>query len=318
MSTGTGPSRARPDLARQITDLVTEEVANALRLPRRGLAMRLVGTAAQRVTRRFAGLAAQFDADTATIGITRASRAFVAHFTDKAVTRGADHIPATGPLIIAANHPGATDMLALAGAAGRDDLKMIVSKAPLIEALPHAGDRDDGCFIFASPDTGDRTSAVRQMIDHLRSGGAMALFPSTTLTPDLALRRPGSEIPLTETFGPWSPSIVLAMQRVPACLLQPAIVSGVIARRYADHPLVRVFPVAPGKPWQRQRLAEVLQIMAQLRTGDAMGISPRITFGHALAAGDLGNLRDRAAALAAIVARASETMAQHAGEFYGS
>jgi len=305
-------------LAERLVDLVAEEVANALRLPRHGIHMQLLTPILGRPTRRFAALAARFDADTMTLGTAAAARQFVANFVENTRTRGCERVPETGPLIVASNHPGVTDMMALAASLPRDDVKMIVSRAPLIEALPHAGDPETGCFTFASLDPGDRTSALRQMIRRLRSGGAVVLFPSTTLTPDLARMGPDEALPIAETFGSWSASIVLAMQRVPDCRLVPVMVSGVLAPRYADNLLVRAFPVARDKPWQRQRLAEVLQVISQLRGDDTMGLAPCITFGTPVSADDLGDIRDRQAALNAIVDGAVAVLKEHAAAFHGA
>jgi hypothetical protein len=295
------PVTATADL---FTKLIAQEIANALGLRREGWHMRWLDPLVRGVTGRFAALAAAFDADLGACGFRTAAERFVSHFIAGTEVEGSERVPTTGPLIIAANHPGVSDALVIAATMPRDDSRLVISDVPLIRAVPHGGD----AFIPVSGDPDDHVSALRQMIQHLESGGAVILFPSTYLTPDPVYAR-GAHV--RASFDNWSPSIVLALRRVPGCLLQPAVVSGVLAPRFVRHPLTRLVPAPRG--WERQRMAEMLQVMAQLRRGDHLGLRPRLTFGDPISAAELGGARDRAAAIAEIKARARELLEVHQG-----
>ena len=63
-------------------------------------------------------------------GWQKASTWFITHFVDKVKTLGAELLPTEGPLVIAANHPGAYDSLVITSQIPRDDVKIISSDIP--------------------------------------------------------------------------------------------------------------------------------------------------------------------------------------------
>ena len=294
--------KAVPPTAGDFTNLIVQEFANALGLRREGLHMRLLLPLVSRVTSRLAELAVAFDADLGSGGFRTAAELFVSHFIEGVAAAGTERVPLTGPLIIAANHPGVSDALAIAASLPRDDSRLVMSDVPIIRALAYGED----AFILVSGDPDDHVRALRQMIEHLETGGAVILFPSTYLTPDPAH---GEDEDVEASFDDWSPSIVLALRRVTGCRLQPVIVSGVLAPRFVRHPLTHLVPAPRG--WERQRTAEMLQLMAQLRRENRLGLTPRVTFGEPISAADLGGGRDRDAAMAQIKAQTRALLAAH-------
>jgi putative hemolysin len=111
-------------------------------------------------------------------GTTFEARALHAlHITVDAPHAG---IPATGPLIIAANHPtGAMDGLILAETVRRQrsDVKILANR--LLARIPELS---ESCFFvdpFGGPDAAARSRAgLRSAHLWLRSGGALVMFPS--------------------------------------------------------------------------------------------------------------------------------------------
>jgi hypothetical protein len=285
--------------------LISQEIANALGLAREGRHMRLLRPLVRRVTGRFAALVATFNADVGRDGFQTAAARFVTHFVEGFTVSGAEQVPMSGPLIVAANHPGVSDAGVIAAALSRADSRLVISDVPLIRALPHSKE----AFIPVSADPDDHVRALRQMIEHLKGNGSVILFPGTYLNPDPEHEKGAA---VQASFERWSPSIVLALRRVPDCRLQPAIVSGVIAPRFARHPLTRLVPAPRG--WERQRMAEILQVMVQLRRGDRLGLTPHLTFGEPISAADLDGATDRAAAMAEIKARVGTLLEAHQQE----
>jgi hypothetical protein len=230
---------------------IIDEIVRAMGLPPSGAARRLLGPLFRPPAGRFAGLLARADAEAASFGLPGAARSALADLSLQPVVRGDDRIPKDGPLVIASNHPGAYDSLAIMAAAPRMDLKVVISDAGLARAFPAAS----GFFIYTPLTTAGGSRALRKSIRHLEDGGALLIYPHTEVEPDPEVR-PGARKALAD----WSPSLELMLRRVPGLRLQPAIASGILLGRFARSPLLRIRRSAA----QRQKLAEVLQIIWQV------------------------------------------------------
>ena len=119
------------DLARFILD----EVFIAMKEPPRGLARRLFGPLLSLPVRRFAALMAEVDRRVAQHGIVHPANWLLPQIISGVDVHGAQHIPADGPVVIAANHPGAYDIIALIASIGRDDIRIIASGVPFTRSL---------------------------------------------------------------------------------------------------------------------------------------------------------------------------------------
>ena len=86
--------------------------------------------------------------------------------------------------------------------------------------------------------------------------------------PDLL---PGAE----QAQKSWSPSLELALRRVPETQLVVSIVSGVLARSCLQNPLTRL----AGEDWRRRKLAEFLQVGQQVAFSRKFGLNVRVSFG---------------------------------------
>jgi hypothetical protein len=191
--------------------------------------------------------------------------------------------------------------MAILAALPRIDVKFIISDVPFLRALdncrPHA--------VYASPDTDARMGAVRQMLDHLRQGGAVIIFPGTELDPDPALLLGASE-----RLDDWSRSVALLLRQVPETRLVTTIVGGVLAPRFYAHPLAKLAPAG----WKRIKLAEMLQIMQQLVLGTRLDLCPTVTFGTPLRPGELLGAGETAASrnlMAAVLQQARQVLERY-------
>ncbi len=242
---------------------------------------------------------AEADRRVAFDGLVSAAHWLLAQIVTGSDLRGTGHVPASGPVLIAANHPGAYDIVALIAGIGRDDLKIIASDVAftrsLIAIAPH--------LIYVNPlnlGDPDRVVAIRAGIRHLQNGGALFLYPSGVVDPDPDVA-PG----LDETFPTWSSSLDIFLRRAPQTLFVPAIVSGVVSPRYLHNPLTKI----PQADWEKRKLAEVIQIMRQMLSNHPIDLTPRLTFGAAIR-GEL--LRDAEGHYrAALIDRARATLAEH-------
>ena len=85
---------------------------------------------------------------------------------------------------------------------------------------------------------------------------------------------PGAE---TEIMA-WSRSLEIFLRRAPQTEVLISIVSGVLAKKWVRHPLTRL----RRERRDRQRLAEMLQVVIQLFKEQALEIKPYVTFGETL------------------------------------
>jgi 1-acyl-sn-glycerol-3-phosphate acyltransferase len=118
---------------------------------------------------RFSELATHFEHRLVQEGFQRASAWFISHFVDRVEVIGEENIPPEGPLIVAANHPGAYDSLVITSRVPRDDIKIISSDIPFIKKLPITSKH----IIFTTLEPSARMGAARKAIRHLKNGGSL-------------------------------------------------------------------------------------------------------------------------------------------------
>ena len=216
--------------------------------------------------RRFARTAHEFDTRVGAHGLAQGSAWLMDRMTAGIVICGLEHVPAQGPLVILANHPGMTDTVALfTSLASRPDLRVIASDRPFLRALPNVARR----LIFLPDEEGGRMAVIRAAARHLHEGGALLTFPAGEIEPDPA------------TFGAqraaaslqnWSGSYALFARLAPRTRFVPALVSHVISPDAQRHPLTRLRRTARDK----EKLAAALQVVLPRYRG----LVARVTFGR--------------------------------------
>ena len=216
--------------------------------------MRLRHTPLQRLlwpqARRFALVAQEFDNLVGEQGLAQGSSWLAQRMTAGAQVSGSDHVPATGPAVILANHPGMTDTVTLiASLASRPDLHVIALDRPFLRALPNVARH----LILVPEDDVGRRGVVRAGVMHLKQGGALLTFPAGAIEPDPATF--GRHEALDSVLR-WSDSFLLFARRVPQTRFIPAIVSNVISPEAQRHVLTHLRRTSH----DRQRLAAALQV----------------------------------------------------------
>ena len=286
-------------LERDLCDAMEREMLLAIGRASDGPARLLLGPLLRPPATRFARLMAGADACVARSGMTGGAAWLLAHLAQGTKVCGADAIPATGPLVVASNHPGAYDSVAIiAHLPARADLAVVASDIPFLRRLPNIGAH----LIYVSPDPHERMGAIRAMIRHLQAGGALMTFGSGLVDPDPDLL-PGAVAAL-ET---WYESLALILRRVPETRLVLTIVSGVVARAYMRSPLTRLARAG----WERRKLAEFLQISMQLLTARKPALTPRVSFGEPIAAADLAAEAGEPITMQLIIERAKALLEAH-------
>jgi hypothetical protein len=203
--------------------------------------------------------------------------------------------PRQGALLVAANHPGAYDALALLAAAGRDDVLIVAADRAFLRSIPslapHLVLLTEGRDAAPS-----RARALRSVRRHLMTGGALLHFGAGQIEPDPAFAGPAR----ADALRRWQPGAATFARWAAAAngWVVVALVEGVHSRK-AKRLLVTKLAEARGVT----TLAPLLQV-AMRRYRD---VEPRVSLASAAPARDLtaggddvviaARIRDRAGAL---------------------
>lgn len=271
------------------------EVTKAFALPQTPRTRRLIELIFGKAARSATNIAMDLDRVVGEGGHAAGARWFLPRFVKSHEARGVENIPASGPFVIAANHPGSIDTVVITAHSTRRDLKFIIGDIQFLLKMPNSLKG----FIVAPPksDTIGRMQVVRESLRHLQNGGGLLIFPRGGIEADPEfMPNPDDE------FHHWSRSLEIFLKRVPNLQILITIVSGVIAPAAMRHPITRLRKTRA----DRQRLAFVYQLSRQLMSGKQLfDLVPRVTFGEIIQGTNHDHL------LAEIEHAARRTLAQH-------
>jgi hypothetical protein len=254
-----------------LTRLINNEIIQAMGLSVDSWIGRKLQPILAHAARRFCEIFAEADRIVGAQGVVEGARFVLSELVTDVLTQGADHIPREGPLVISANHPGTVDSVALAAAAGREDLKIMASAVPFLRALKNIRTH---LILLPRLDLQCRMLAAREAMRHVRSGGALLLFARGRIDPD-----PAFMVEAEQELAGWSRSVELFLRQIPETRIVTSIVSHVIEPGYMQHPLTRL----RASRQDRQKLAMMIQIIQQM-LGRPLDIVPRVSFGEAITA----------------------------------
>jgi hypothetical protein len=283
---------------RTLSDALVLEVVTAIGLPRTERMVRLFRPVFHKPADRLAAIGVTADRMIASDGFPAAASWMLTNWCSRVTARGADSVPPVGPLLVISNHAGSYDTFVIASELGREDLKLISSDVPFLKHLPNASAH----IIFLSEKTQDRMTAARAGMRHLQEGGALLLYGTGLIDPDPEVY-PDPEAWIDK----WLPSIDLFLRVVPEAKVVISFISGVVAKRWAHHPITRIMHVE----WQQRRLAEFSQVIQQLLSPGRLYLQPHISFSPPVSVEDLHreSLGDRL--LPAVIARGKTMLAEH-------
>ncbi|HEX5809101.1 MAG TPA: 1-acyl-sn-glycerol-3-phosphate acyltransferase [Anaerolineales bacterium] len=256
-------------LTNVLAENLIQEMIKALALPQTKAIRRIIGSLLGRAIQRFTNLASELDWVVAQDGLAGGARWLLPRFVRTHSAYGIENIPAEGPLLIASNHPAFVDSVVISAHIPRRDYKVIIGEIPFFQHLPNLS----GNAIFA-PSLNDpmgRMQVVREVIRHLKRGGAILIFPRGGIEPDPAwMPHPDAE------FDHWSRSLEIFLKHVPQTQVLVTMVSGVISKAAMQHPITWFRRARP----DRQRLAFIYQFIRQMTAGrELFGLTPCVTFG---------------------------------------
>jgi 1-acyl-sn-glycerol-3-phosphate acyltransferase len=278
---------------------IYEEILSAFKLPRNEFLKKVTSPLFSKPAEKFARIGANLDYDVKEFGVRKAAELMLANFVEKVSSKGLNRVPKEGPLLVVSNHPGTVDSVAIAASLPRNDLKIVAQNIPFLMDLPNASKH----LIYTKkpPHVESRAGVVRSSIRQLRSGGAVLIFPSGQIDPDPAVL-PNAR----EAIEKWSRSIALMLRQAPETITLVTIVSGVLEKKYADNPFVKIHrdPVA------QRRMAEFIQMLQQLFK-DRKLPQTNISFGDPILCSCFENLRDTRDVIERIKLQALELLDEH-------
>ncbi len=281
----------------QLQDSLLFEIYKLFGATQEALSGKALRALFKRSTARFAELSAEYELRVREFGFPEASRWMVKHFVQEVQIRLEAEIPSQGPLLIASNHPGMIDGFIVTGAIPRPDLKVVVSNLPFFTNLQALSEH----VIYTTKQTHERLTVVREAIRHLRSGGALLIFPGGNIEPDPAVL-PG----MREALDRWSESLAIMIRSVPDTQVIVSMVSGVLEKKSLRHPLVYL----KNNLRDRQKVAETLQAIKHLVRTKALPITPHVTLSRPLTFNNVERKKRPATIMTAIRSRAAQLIAE--------
>jgi hypothetical protein len=247
-----------------VEDLLSAFGLGGLRRGRRPLKL-LFRIPAQRLARQVA----TYDGIVGESGLTEGGGWALKRMARRVEVEGRENLPREGPLLLAANHPGLSDTMALFATTPRSDLRVVAAERPFLDALPNTS----RYLLTVAETSPGRFGLIRAATRHLRVGGAILTFPSGKIEPDPAVL-PGA----IEALNSWSASVDLFARLVPNLVIVPTIVSGVLSPTPLRNPLIFLR--------RRKKDREWLAATIQMLTPGLYDVAVRVEFGRPVSAGD--------------------------------
>ena len=251
-----------PDALETLTRACSEDLISAFGLD----GLRRGRTALEKIThpaaRWLARQAATYDEVVGEAGLSAGGAWALGRMARRVEVEGLENVPREGPALFVSNHPGLADAVALFSAIPREDLRVLAAERPFLAALPNTSRH----LVTVPEGLRGRSSTVRPVARHLRSGGAVLTFPGGRIEPDPAVL-PGA----AESLERWSGSVDLFARLVPGLAVTPVVVSGVLSRAALRNPLIRLRRRRSDREW----LAATFQMLVPA----LRNVTTRVEFG---------------------------------------
>jgi hypothetical protein len=274
MSQAREPEPTRPERVETLTRICAEQLLGAFGL---GNGTRTLELLARFPAERLARQVATYDEVVGESGLAAGGAWALELMVRSVEVEGRENVPAHGPVLLTANHPGLADCLTLFATITREDLRVVAAENPMLDALPNTS----RYLISVSEDSSGRLGVVRTAARHLKRDGALLTFPGGRIEPDPAVL-PGAR----DALERWSESLDLFARLVPDLKVVPTVVSGVLSPLALRNPLILVRRHRRDREW----LAATLQML----TPALRNVTTRVVFGRPMSTGDVpdGSVRE--------------------------
>jgi hypothetical protein len=288
-----------------IQSAITDEIFYALGLKHRGFLRQTLGWLFALPTWKFSRYMATVDSALVEGGAPAGCQVMMDAINIDIHAMGVGNIPASGPTLLLANHPGAYDSVAIGSLVPRPDLKVIATGTRFYNVLPNV--RPQILAVSKKPE--ENMVTLRNAIDHLQQGGVLLQFGSGRVEPDPATDPVGEDV-----FAKWSSSLEILLRKVKGLQVIPTITSGVLLKRFRDSILARVRK----EDVDRRRLAEFFQVIQQLVFPNSVDGKAMISFGDPFQLDDLEAESEGRRLMPAAISRVQQTLMDHLAWISGS
>ncbi|MCJ7696016.1 MAG: 1-acyl-sn-glycerol-3-phosphate acyltransferase [Anaerolineaceae bacterium] len=280
-----------------LIDVLIFEVSNHFKIGTGSFLDKMLHWLGHLPAQRFAIIMQQFDKSIAERSIWEAARGALNHFTDGWVCKGKENVPRSGPLLVIANHPGAADSVAIMAAVERSDQRMIAIERPLLASMPNASRH----MIYLEEENPLRYDIMRTIIDVLREGDSVIIFPRGNLEPD-----PGLMVGAIDSIRHWSESLGVFLSKAPDTKVLPLIIGNAYSPKAWDSIIAR----RAQNLKTRQQIAMVMQaVMQRMFPNGGWKIPIHVTVSPCLSARDISKKLDPRQLNLAIRAYVAEQLA---------
>lgn len=260
-------SLTREEREENLTQDLLQDAVKRMRLSGRSFRTRLIRDVLSRATPRFARFALDLDDKIGAEGIAKATLWTMEQMSIYPSFANLENVPRTGPTLILSNHPGNSDFMMPLVAANREDAKIIAS----IHQLKHLI-HGQKYFIFSSEvDRKKKGETTRIIIEHLKAGACVVLFPHGKLEPD-----PRWSVGARRTLLNWSNSMKRFVEAVPDVSVVPMVSSGTAHEKALNHWFFKTYR----NEMARARNAVVLQTAMTFIQPGQWKMSPHAEIGR--------------------------------------
>lgn len=265
-----------PSIARMILD----DILITLNLSRQKTLRHIITFLGRKPTLRLANLLSHWDRQIERGSFVETAREALHLFTTGFEFSIHEEIPKTGPLLAVANHPGMTDSIGAIVTVGREDVRVVAARKEFFRVLPNINRH----LLTIEADTSLRLSAMREIIQNLKDGQAVIIFPSGRLEPEPTLM-PGAAASLEL----WSDSVGIFLSKVPETRLLPVLISQTLSPNAWQSWPARL----PKTPKRQHQVAMGWQFLRQRTSKDPAWKPPlRIDTGRIKTASELDSSLD--------------------------
>jgi len=273
------PSEDLPD-PDTIAEYIFADIAKTLSISPKSLFYNALQRLTSKPARKFAEILLRLDRSLAEGDIRKSSDLALDYFTDGQEFIGEERVPRDGPLLVVANHAGAADSIGAFSCVSRKDSSIVAGKRPMLEVLPNISRH----LIFLETDPVGRMGDMRTIINKLKAGETVILFPRGLLEPDPALI-PGA----LQSIKAWSQSVGVFLAKVPETRLLPLLISQTVAPKAWKS----LFVTWSKTPNRRHQIAMITQFaMQRLHPGKQWKVPLRVQVGNLYDPRELSNSLD--------------------------
>ncbi len=224
---------------------------------------------------RFASIVSEMDEVVGREGFVAGVNWMLPHLQMRVTGHHVENVPTKGPVLIASNHPGGADFLAIFSQVPRDDLRLVAAVEQL-DLLPNIVKH----IVYTSRTRGkksERGATTKRLIAELSQNHLVLIYPRGIMEPDPRWSAGGRA-----NLEQWSKSFARFAEAVPNLTIVPTLVAGITSRRAFEQRWLSVYRSERA----RQRVATFIQVLLGMSRPTGWEVDPHVWFGQPVRVAD--------------------------------